>query len=328
MAKINNELVSIIILTFNSEKFISRCLKAISRQTYKNLEVVLVDAGSKDQTLNIVKKFKKKINVKILSAPGSNMGEARNLGLDHAGGDYITFCDSDDYYLRNKIQKQVCFLQKNSFIDCCFSDAFHFYTDSSKKKFLNQKNTCCHGKILEKILKRQFINLNTLALRAKKKNIPRFPIGIRGKFGEDWKFIIDLAKNNYQFHWIPGNDVVVEIRKDSHTSWDRQWLMKLVALDHFKKDRLEFHKMGVRKVSLQKTYWSRCVKFYLSCLICNSKAIKKIKKLFSTFPLCKRELALALFCKKMSILNNEKLIHFIIIAWTWWRKQRLPKKQL
>ena len=143
--------------------------------------------------------------------------------------------------------------------------------------------------------------------------MPRFSSGIRGKFGEDWKFITDLALNNYQFFWIPGNDVVVEIRKDSHTSCDRQWLMKLVALDHYKKDQLKFYKMGVSKSSLQRNYWSRSIKFYLSCLICNPKELKKLKNLSQTFPLCKKELSFALFCKNIYILKYIKLNLLIIM---------------
>lgn len=88
--------VSIIIPTFNEEKVISNCLNSLLEQTLKDFEIILVDDGSTDKTLHLVKTFKEKDKrVKILSQPHKGPGPARNLGASIATGEILVFVDSD-----------------------------------------------------------------------------------------------------------------------------------------------------------------------------------------------------------------------------------------
>jgi len=107
--------VSIIIPVYNSEKYIKECLDSIINQTYKNLEIIIVNDVSTDNSINIIKQFKDK-RIKIVNLNyNSGVAIARNRGIEEATGDYICFIDSDDYWDLTKIEKQVNFIEKNNY---------------------------------------------------------------------------------------------------------------------------------------------------------------------------------------------------------------------
>ena len=85
---------SIIIPNYNKEQYIEETLNSIFNQTYKNYEVIVIDDASTDNSLEIINKY----DVKLFHTTRKMAGGARNVGLDHATGDYILFLDSDDYF--------------------------------------------------------------------------------------------------------------------------------------------------------------------------------------------------------------------------------------
>ncbi|MEZ7498393.1 glycosyltransferase family 2 protein [Flavobacterium sp. Arc3] len=119
-------LVSVIIPTFNSEKFISQAILSVQNQSYVNWEIILVDDCSTDATLSIVSELAlndTRIKYSKLSK-NSGTGVARNRGVSNAHGRYISFLDADDLWKTEKLQKQIDFLTVNnvpftfSFYDC------------------------------------------------------------------------------------------------------------------------------------------------------------------------------------------------------------------
>lgn len=103
-----NMLVSIIIPMYNSEMLISRCLRSVVAQSYKNIEIILVDDGSKDKTLDIVKRYIIKDNrIKLFLKNNGGPSSTRNYGLDKCTGDYILFVDADDYIDSNMVQDML-----------------------------------------------------------------------------------------------------------------------------------------------------------------------------------------------------------------------------
>ena len=92
------EKISIIVPVYNVEKYLEKCLKSIISQTYKNLEIIVVNDGSIDNSLEICKKFEKiDKRIKVIDKENGGLSDARNAGLKIAAGDYIGFVDSDDY---------------------------------------------------------------------------------------------------------------------------------------------------------------------------------------------------------------------------------------
>ena len=93
-----NPLISVIIPAFNAEKTIEKCIKSIQKQTYNNLEIIVVNDGSSDATEAIVVNLKNNDNkIKLFSIPNRGVSHARNIGIEKSKGEYITFVDSDDY---------------------------------------------------------------------------------------------------------------------------------------------------------------------------------------------------------------------------------------
>ena len=91
--------VSVIVPFYNVEGYIEKCLETLVNQTLKEIEIILVNDGSTDRSIEIVKKFIKEYPEKIVYLEKENGGlsDARNFGLKHAKGEYIAFVDSDDY---------------------------------------------------------------------------------------------------------------------------------------------------------------------------------------------------------------------------------------
>lgn len=93
-----NEVVSIVIPAFNVEKYIGECLQSILNQSYRNFEIIVVNDGSTDNTLNEITKFKDIDNrIKIINKKNTGVSDSRNCGIDNAIGEYIVFVDGDDY---------------------------------------------------------------------------------------------------------------------------------------------------------------------------------------------------------------------------------------
>ena len=100
-----NSKVSIIVPIYNTAKYLEACLNSIKNQTYENLEIILVDDGSTDNTLEIIndKLSASKINHKIIHQENKGVSSARNRGIAESCGDYIVFVDADDYILTDHL---------------------------------------------------------------------------------------------------------------------------------------------------------------------------------------------------------------------------------
>lgn len=106
-------LVTIIIPAFNAEKHLAETIVSAKNQTYKNLEIIIIDDGSTDQTLSIAQSFELN-SIKILKQVNKGASAARNYGIKEAKGKYIQFLDADDLLSLDKIENQVTALEKTS----------------------------------------------------------------------------------------------------------------------------------------------------------------------------------------------------------------------
>lgn len=100
--------VSIIIPVYNGEPFLERCLNSISNQAYENIEIIIINDGSTDNTKTICECYlQKEPRVRVIHKKNEGVSIARNVGLDSATGEYIYFVDADDYVLQNGIENLV-----------------------------------------------------------------------------------------------------------------------------------------------------------------------------------------------------------------------------
>jgi glycosyltransferase involved in cell wall biosynthesis len=105
--------ISIIVPIYNVENYLERCLNTICKQSYNNLEIILLDDGSSDNSLEIYKRVKDKDSrVKVISQINQGVSVARNAGLDVATGEYIAFVDSNDYIHPEMYERLYLLLKK------------------------------------------------------------------------------------------------------------------------------------------------------------------------------------------------------------------------
>ena len=108
-------LVSIVLPIYNVEKYLDRCINSIVNQTYRNLEIILVDDGSPDACPKKCDEWAKRDNrIKVIHKKNAGLGYARNTGIENASGEYICFFDSDDYIAADTIEKTYCSAKINN----------------------------------------------------------------------------------------------------------------------------------------------------------------------------------------------------------------------
>lgn len=105
--------VSIVIPVYNAEKYVEKCINSIFNNTYKNFEIILINDGSTDNSLEILNKFSKNKKIKIYTQDNHGAAYSRNFGLKKAMGKYITFMDSDDYIESDYLEKYVLAFKEN-----------------------------------------------------------------------------------------------------------------------------------------------------------------------------------------------------------------------
>lgn len=125
-----NDLVSIIIPIYNVEKYLKRCVDSVIKQSYCNLEIILVDDGSPDRCGEICDEYAQTdIRIKVIHKQNGGLSSARNAGLDICKGDYVLFVDSDDWIKGDAVENALTYI-RNSKADIL---AFSFYVASMEK---------------------------------------------------------------------------------------------------------------------------------------------------------------------------------------------------
>ena len=129
---------SIIIPVYNVENTLKRCLESVINQTYKNLEIICVNDGSKDKSLEILREYEKKDNrIIVIDKKNGGLASARNSGLEIFSGDIVTFIDSDDWYELDCIESINKIFEENQNLDLCRSN--YFLTDGENEKTNNEQ---------------------------------------------------------------------------------------------------------------------------------------------------------------------------------------------
>lgn len=107
--------VSVILPIYDEERYLEQCLDSICDQTYKGIEIICVDDGSKDRSPQILEEYAQKDSrIKIITQKNRFAGAARNKGMEYASGKYLSFLDADDYYAPDMIEKMVQKAEENS----------------------------------------------------------------------------------------------------------------------------------------------------------------------------------------------------------------------
>lgn len=122
--------VSIIIPIYNVEKYIEQCIESVVNQTLKDIEIIIVNDGTKDNSMKKIEKYLSDPRIIVIDKENGGLSSARNVGLEIAKGEYIAFIDSDDFIELTMLEELYNNSEK---ADIVFSDII-FYDDKTKNK--------------------------------------------------------------------------------------------------------------------------------------------------------------------------------------------------
>lgn len=279
-------MVSVIIPCYNAENWILECLKSVINQTYKNIEVLIVDDGSTDNTHNLIKTISDSRIVYYFKTNGGH-SSARNLGLKNCNGDWIAFLDSDDIWDINKIETLLLLSEESDFI---YHDAYKI--DEKGKILLNTLNInpkLYNYNFKTDVLLQNRISGGSCVIMKRKifEQIGYFNLDI--KIGEDWEYWARIIWNNYRVKFINQQLTYIRIHSNSYQSqtntniWKHSTEKVLKSFLDFKnisnkQKSLIFKKMifvnYVEKDDLLKHFklLTKCIK-YNHYMVCNFKLL-------------------------------------------------------
>ena len=153
-----NELVSVVVPVYNVEKYIGECVSSILKQTYKNLEVIIVLDGSQDGSVGICRKLQETDKrIRIIEKENGGVSSARNIGIQRAQGDYLMFVDGDDWLESNAVETLLLATKKYK-VDACFSNCYYRNEDAVVRATKVERiDRIDANELIEKHLKFQFL---------------------------------------------------------------------------------------------------------------------------------------------------------------------------
>ncbi|MFA5145949.1 MAG: glycosyltransferase [Candidatus Omnitrophota bacterium] len=177
------ELVSVIIPAYNCARYISEALDSVFYQTYRDFEVIVIDDGSTDGTIDILKKYAAEHPGKMscIYQKNSGPGKARNRGIKEARGEYVAFLDSDDIWLPEKLKAQLDFFKKEPSLALVHSDFMYFNNSGITKKseFSSTAKRNFSGSAFYPLVKENFIRTSTVVVK-------KIVLEVLGAFDEDF----------------------------------------------------------------------------------------------------------------------------------------------
>lgn len=261
-------MVSIIVPAYNCIKSLEYCVRSIQQQTYTGFELILVDDGSIDGSGELCDKFAAADSrIKVIHKPNGGVSAARNVGIDAATSEYITFCDSDDYLEPDYLETLVQTAKSNpdcGHIWCCFQTVTGYQKENATPNYTSTKSLLCYTL-------QDYMSLHEMWLDAEPWNKlyqtdivrtakVRFPEDL--SLGEDWLFnlaYIDASANDRiavvtkpLYDYVRGNNESLDskYRKDLLDIYRR---LNAECLAHLKR-------WGVSQTQIEKLYDSR---FYM-----------------------------------------------------------------
>lgn len=197
--------VSILMNGYNSEEYLKEAIDSIYEQTFKDWEIIFIDNCSTDSTREIVKSYNEKIKY-YKTKENVPLGAARNYGLQFCKGEFLAFLDTDDRWLKNKLELQIELMEKNKEYKLCYSATF--FIDEKGKRMGSFIPHAYSGNVFPQQLKRYEMNMQTVMLR----NDFSISFNENLKYSPDYDLFVEIS-SKYQVGVI--KDYLVEYRKHS-----------------------------------------------------------------------------------------------------------------
>lgn len=195
--------ISVVIPAYNSEKTIAATVSSVLDQTFADLEVIVINDGSTDKTLDIVEEFTDP-RVQCFSYENGGLPTARNRGISHATGEYISFLDSDDLWTKDKLSKQLDVLTSSASIGAVYSWTYNMFDImyGYPKNIAKAAPVFYQGNVYSELLIYNFLGhgSNLLMKRSVLDEVGHFDPDF--KVAEDWEFYLRIARR-WDFGLVP-----------------------------------------------------------------------------------------------------------------------------
>lgn len=196
------DLISIIVPVYNIEKYIRKCIESIINQTYKNLEIILVDDGTPDNSGKICDEYAKiDKRIKVIHKQNGGVSSARNVGLENALGEYVSFIDGDDYISDRFCEKLLQKIKEEN-ADCIACGYYRVYDNKTEKIVSSKPYVLKEIEYLEQILfVQKGLGFSHMKLW-RKDSINNIRFNENLKVAEDAYFGIQASSNIKKFYMI------------------------------------------------------------------------------------------------------------------------------
>lgn len=175
-------LVSVVIATYNMGQYLEQAINSILQQRWNNLEVIVVDDGSTDNTPELMQKYAQELRVRYIRNPNQGQPKAKNCGIKQARGEYIAFCDADDLWEPFKLSVQMP-LFENPAVGVVYSEVSNI--DEHNNRYSREPNETRYiGKVTNPLLIENFVPFGTAIIR-------RACVEKNGMFDEEFRMGID-----------------------------------------------------------------------------------------------------------------------------------------
>ena len=218
MSNYGNELISIIVPVYNVEQYLEKCVDSIINQTYKNLEIILIDDGATDSSGKLCDELAKIDNrIQVYHKENGGLSDARNYGVERATGDYIGFVDSDDYIDAEMYEKLYEAIKKEN-VDVAECNLKIIYPER-EELFTEQNyyNVCTKQEYLEEYLKIEKI-FGSVWTKLISRKIAKELLFPKGKLYEDTYYAYDLINVANSFVLIDSPSYNYLMRENSITN--------------------------------------------------------------------------------------------------------------
>ena len=328
--------LSVIIPVYNAEKWISETLDSIVNQTYKDIEIIVVDDGSSDNSLAIVNGYAERDDrIKIISKKNGGVSSARNVGIENATGDYVAFIDADDYVELDAYEKLIkrheecgaditfcsfvrffpngktLYMRENSLKRLCENPGdiqyFFLYTEPEVRDGVLYTDDI-HGAIWRSIFRRDIIVDNDI----------RFPTDMR--FAEDMVFILKYLQYCKKAEWV--EEYLLWYRANTKPAGYHNLKENNMSLLRYQKAILEANNYYSRKRKKQLAAYLSCQTYFW---IINEEYVFKpeaplVMKQYTKEKEFRRLLTVYSFWQKFKVKPElKRIILFILLKLRMWR---------
>ncbi len=330
------EKVSIIIPIYNAEKYIKRCIDTIINQTYKNIEIIIINDGSTDNSINLINKYKNKDNrIIVINQKNAGVSVARNNGIKKSDGKYVMFVDIDDWIELTMVEEMVKIIKEQE-VDIVRCNFFRNYEDNTQKKgyyydkdIINKKmnKQQIRDEILLQILNGKMPGYMWLLIIKKEIFQKLKPLNNDLAMMEDTIFYIDLLfnidtlyiYNKYLYHYYCNFDSASKSKNNYLRNLDNILLVNKIEEDilhKFDYDKIGFLELNTAHAkmiedicyNLFKTNQKKDVMYYFNNIVNNDK----VRLIMSKADLHRLVVNKRLSAKYIKEKNIEKLYTYYI----------------